>query len=63
MIWGRLELIRSVRVFVMQASVVVIRLIKRQQIINGNNSQVASKEDLVFALQNNLLNVNELELA
>jgi hypothetical protein len=47
----------------MQASVVVIRLINRQRNINGNNSQVGSKEDLVFALQNNMLNVNELELA
>ena len=28
--------------------------------VNGNVTEVASKEDLVFALQNNLLTVGEL---
>jgi hypothetical protein len=50
-------------VVVMQASVVDIRLTNSRRNTNGNNSQVGSKEDLVFALQNNMLNVNELELA
>ena len=31
--------------------------------VNGNVTEVASKEDLVFALHNNLLNVGELVTA
>ena len=45
----------------MQASVAVIRLINRQQKSNGNvTNEVASKEDLVFALQNNILSTSEV---
>jgi hypothetical protein len=34
-----------------------------QNALNGDFNRVASKEDLVFALQNNMLHVGELELA
>ncbi len=51
-------------VVVMQASVVDIRLTSGRRNTNGNNSQVGSKEDLVFALRNNLLEATEVaELA
>ena len=44
----------------MQASVVDIRLTSGRRNTNGNNSQVGSKEDLVFALRNNLLEATEV---
>jgi hypothetical protein len=44
----------------MQASVVDIRLTNGRRNTNGNNSQVGSKEDLVFALRNNILEATEV---
>jgi len=32
-------------------------------VVNGNTNEVGTSEDLVAALQNNLLMVNELEVA
>jgi hypothetical protein len=49
---------------VLQTSVGIIRLINRyQNALNGNTTEVASKEDLVFALRNNILKVNEVAVA
>jgi len=49
---------------VLQTSVGIIRLINRyQNALNGNTNEVGSKEDLVFALRNNILKVNEVAVA
>jgi len=44
----------------MQASAELTDLKTDIKILNGNVNEVAGKEDLVFALRNNILKVNEV---